>query len=377
MFRWGLLALIVIILTVGITVGTAMIGDMEGDSPSAYPTGEGSLTDQPSGIAVVEGEELTHEFGSMELLKEGKHVWVIRNDGDTPLRLKNGGSDCSCTIASIGKEETATVEPQKTTQIELTWNPKVEGEFGKSARINTSDPKRPTIQFKIHGMVYPSVMTLPKELNFDLQHVPYDKVETISIAAFSTDKPDLAVTGHKSSKPAVFDVRTEPMTEEDRKSVKIQEGGLRIMIDIKPGLPIGTFREEVVIQTNHPKKPELTVLISGKVEGPITSVPNAVTDYRIDQSKGTTIEVALVSQIAGVEYKVEKAPAQLEVSVKPEEGAAGEGGKRQKLIVRVPPGLEPQQILDEIILKTNQPGSAETLTVHVHFVIQRAADGGA
>ena len=51
------------------------------------------------------------------------------------------------------------------------------------------------------------------------------------------------------------------------------QGGNRVNIAIKPGMPLGTFREELIIETDHPDQPKITLTLVGSASGPISVMP--------------------------------------------------------------------------------------------------------
>ena len=63
-----------------------------------------------------------------------------------------------------------------------------------------------------------------------------------------------------------------PLTADDCKQLKTK-AGYKLDLEIKPGMPLGQFQEELVIKTDHPKRGEVKVSISGNVNGSITVVP--------------------------------------------------------------------------------------------------------
>ncbi len=62
------------------------------------------------------------------------------------------------------------------------------------------------------------------------------------------------------------------MTAEETKRLRI-EGGYNVSVQVKPGMPVGQFHEELLIETDHPKRSEVRVSVGGRVIGPISVVP--------------------------------------------------------------------------------------------------------
>ena len=69
----------------------------------------------PFGKAVA--DELTYNFGSVEKGDQGSHVFVIKNEGEGPLRVKTGTTSCGqCTFAKTGEDE---IPPGKSAEVTI------------------------------------------------------------------------------------------------------------------------------------------------------------------------------------------------------------------------------------------------------------------
>ena len=105
----------------------------------------------PKAVLVGGGE---YDFGIMEQGQESQHVFVIRNDGEAPLRLAanyQGANTCECTVGSLERD---LIEPGETVNVTVSWGIKkpVVG-FAHSARIRTNDPDHVTIPLLIKGVI--------------------------------------------------------------------------------------------------------------------------------------------------------------------------------------------------------------------------------
>jgi len=215
--------IILIVLAVAITaVATVAVPFLTSDDSKAGPDFPAvSSTAGPTPRAEVEGD-LTYKFGVMAQETEGKHGWTFKNTGPGPLELRNLGTDCSCTIAQLGKPTSAespstlAIQPGSSEPIELTWNTrKVDGPYRKSARIGTNDPNRPEITLAVEGEVHPAVVTIPPDRSISFQTVNNDEPHTVSAFVTSSDYPDLKVIRAISSNPSLLGVETRAPTPEE------------------------------------------------------------------------------------------------------------------------------------------------------------------
>ena len=107
------------------------------------------------------------------------------------------------------------------------------------------------------------------------------------------------------------------MSADDCKAMKVEKGR-RITINVKGDMPLGYFREEVVIKTDHPKQPELKLTVAGKMVGPISASPERVLFKLVHSPQGDTGAVTLtVRGLRPTKFEVERKPEKLEVGITP------------------------------------------------------------
>jgi hypothetical protein len=307
---------------------------------------------------VVDGE-LTHHFDKMAQETAGEKVWTITNEGQGDLVLRKGTSTCSCTIANLKEGESAVLKPKESTEIRLSWKTKeFNGKFSQSSSILTNDPEHPQLDFKVEGTVQPAILLFPptSTVNYlTIANTEEDNRRQIALA--SPDKPNFKITKLTTSKPDLIQAEQTPLTESECKELKV-EAGYRVTINAKAGLPLGAFREEVVIETDHPQKPEVKLTVTGRMEGPISVSPQSLLMHHVKSgSGGRGVIRFFVRGLKSTSFEVERKPENLKVEIAPSDKPPKEG--RYQMIVTVPPGTPPGLIQDQIILKTNHPKAGE------------------
>ena len=79
-----------------------------------------------------------YDFGLMDPLTVGSHVFQIANNGTAALTIRGGQSSCKCTLSDLTE---ATIAPGETFSVTLTWNSgHASRQFQQSATILTNDP---------------------------------------------------------------------------------------------------------------------------------------------------------------------------------------------------------------------------------------------
>ncbi len=366
MLRWVILAVIVVVLA---AMGTLVVQYGTGSSPSwSLPAGGDKQGPQPR--AEVEGP-LTHEFGQLSTQKTSTKRWKVKNTGQGDLEIWLLGSTCTCTIPKLKGEGTReVVKPGDSTEIELEWKTKdIIGEFAKGATIGTNDPSRPEFMLRVHGMVHAPIVVLPEpqEGVVAVGDVETDLGREMSLAVFSPEHPEMKIIKAVTSKPDLIVPHPTPFSKEELEKLKVK-GGYRLRLEFKPGLPVGSFREELVIDSNHPDLPRKTLVLAGMASGPISVMPSVLRMVAINGKQGGSGQVTLLVRGGRpTSFTVLRKPEKLDVvSVTSNESASAKG--RYRLTVTVAPGTPAGLIEDEIILKTDHPQVSE-LKVPVSIVV--------
>ncbi len=364
MLRWVILSVVVVVLA---ATATLVVQYGPGSSPTwTLPTGVKKEGPQPR--VEIEGP-LTYEFGDLSTQKTTTRKWKVKNTGEGDLEIWLLGSTCTCTIPKLKGEGTREViKPGDSTDIELEWKTRDSiGEFGKGATIGTNDPSRPEFMLKVHGMVHAPIVVLPTphEGVIPVGDISNDKPNEISLAVFSPEHPDLKIKTLTTSKPNLIVAKPVPLSAKELADIKTK-GGYKVVVVFKPGMPLGSFREELVVETDHPDQPKLQFVLAGNATGPISLLPSVLRMVANSKEGASGQLTMLVREGRPTNFKVLRKPEKLEVSVAPNDTPTLKG--RYRLTVTVPPGTSPGLIDDEIIFQTDHPKVSE-LKVPVNIVV--------
>ena len=291
------------------------------------------------------------------------------------LEMRMLSSTCSCTIAKLATKEgeeakTVTVKPKESTTIDLEWETRQPQtpDYAKSATIGTNDPTRPTFTLNVKGKVFPPLVVYPPEM-IVLNAMSNEETTKSTVAVFSMDRPETKVTKLSTSRPALIIAKQTPLTDDDRKHLHVKTGGQRIDIEIKPGMPLGRFQDELVIETDHPLQQQVKVSITGNAVGPIGVIPERVRMTDVNSRAGGTLNMTiLVRGNRPTTFEVVEKPEQIDVKITPFDEANHKGGYRLSVIV--PPGTPPGAVEGEIVIKTDHPRASE-IRLPVRILITR------
>ncbi len=374
MRSWIILIVVAVATTITASVAVPFLAnDSTAGRPKAIAAPTTAISENAPKVEVI--EPLNFDFGVMAQETEQKHGWTFKNTGHGVLELRNLGTDCSCTVAQIGKAESENkntmlpVTPGAAEPIELKWNTrKIDGGYRKSARIGTNDPRNPEIVLSVQGKVYPAVVVIPTDSVVSFQTVSNDEEFTRKVYLYSKDRPQIKITRLVCSKPELLAVSQAPMNTAEQEGFKV-DAGIGIDVTLKPTDKLGSFAEEILIQTDHPEKPEVRLRVVGKVTGPITFTPERVAIRDATTNNGGSTSVLVWVRGRSAELTVEKAPPGFDISFAPVPLSAGVKGAKIKMTVRVAPGRPAEQINDEIVLKTDHP-QASQIRIPVDVLVQ-------
>jgi hypothetical protein len=360
MKRWIILAVLVVAISTVATIAVQYL-PLDSSPPGSVRYPAASNPNGPKPRVVVDGD-LTHNFGTAPQHFLISKDWEIKNEGQADLRLSKGVIECNCTVAAFDgdkNKESITLKPGQKTNLHLSFETReVNGSFHKKAEILTNDPRRPSMEFVADGIVRPSVVLYPPEPTINYLEISNDQDDHhSSVLVFSPDQPDIKVTQLVSSRPAHLEVSQEPMSDDDCKAMKVEKGR-KVIVNVKGSMPLGAFREEVVIKTDHPKQPELKLTVGGKMVGPISASPDHMRLVPVHSPMGRTEQVMLtVRGLRPTRFEVESKPERVDVAVAPSDPSSK--GGQYRLTVKVPPGMPPGTIMDHIVLKTDHPKAKE------------------
>lgn len=331
---------------------------------------------------VLIAEETSHDFGRMELGTKGQHTFTIRNDGGYPLILRKGDATCKCTIAGLELEE---IGPGESATVTLDWDVKGEHpEFRHSATILSNDPKRRRLELEIVGLISATIDITPRAVSFTKRR---DDEKKLSATIFATKGEPIEVLSHKlanSSTAEFFDVEFLPLVETDR--LFGRDSGIRVQITVKPGLPLGRIRQQIVFHTNREERPELSLAIDGTIEGDVSLVGanwdrhNEVVQIGTVQNRaGETSRIFLMFRGPNrldVDVRVaEIEPSWLQVHVGEPEPISDGRVIRVPLEIEIPQGAPSASFLGPgrggyatIVLETGHP-DAPRLPIQVRFAV--------
>lgn len=354
-------------------------------------------------VVVVNGE--TFNFGVMTQGTTMKHEFQFKNMGQGPLEIWAGESSCTCTVASVTGEaslqegpsdessedtqEHVVLQPGETTDVQLRWKAKnsQNPNYRQAAEILTNDPARPKVRLTIKGTVEYLVQLDPDEIKLTNASVQRGGAGSTLLLWSTEPMPEIldAKLAHESTADQ-YEFHFEPLTKEELVSHDPAKSGVRIVVRLKPGLPVGAANQLLRITVDEASVGTIDVPIVASVASDLSIIGGA--DYR---RQGNFLDWGLVSRAKGRESKlfvVVKGEHRNEVKlaverIDPEDSLQVEIGEPRDpdarvltypLTVRLAPDCPTMRRLGrndglaEVVLSTQHP-TAKKLSFQVRFAV--------
>jgi hypothetical protein len=207
---------------------------------------------------VSKGDMATNEF-------------VIRNDGDAPLELREVRAACGCTVADFDK----VIAPGKTGKVRVTVDTKsFNGPTAKGVTVYTNDPATPSIELTVRANIGQFVKVKPGYARF-ITVQREAKEGKIVQTLWTPDKSPLEIVKVESPYP-YLKVRYWEAKPEERLAENADQQQWKVEIVLTDDAPVGPLTEPVKVHTNHPKQKLVQIPVSGFVRPVIAVTPPVV-----------------------------------------------------------------------------------------------------
>ncbi len=326
-------------------------------------------------------EEGMHEFGSIELGQKGRHIFVIRNDGDAPLELMKGLVQCKCTVPEIPKDTVISVAPGDVYELPMTWHPEEPmEEFHQLAQIWTNDPENPELELHVKGAVERLFYLLPRG-EWQVNRAGDDEAFQFGGVLMSPLLDEFKIVDYTSSTDALS-VEFEPFSEADLEVDKMK-CGYKIRGSITGETPVGKFRETLTLVTDMAEGREITISLAGMFPGPFSILGKdwigslmqlKLGDVKASEGRTAKLVMFVTREDEPIQLEVKEAnPSFLQLEIERDESFDVPSREKFLLTFTVPPG-SPQgswhgDDAATIIVGTNRKNAPE-LELGVEMVVK-------
>ncbi|MFN8854206.1 MAG: DUF1573 domain-containing protein [Planctomycetaceae bacterium] len=328
----------------------------------------------------AELEQEQFQFGKVFEGQEAVLATRIHNRGEAPLRLSPGRAICDCIFIDFPSSPIAVGD---SAEIKLAWRPRPGTDaFEKSVIVNTNDPQRAEIRLGILGSALPVIVQSPQD-DWEIPEIFENRPTEFVGEIMSPLREDFTIES--------IDVGNAPLKVEvkqvSRAGANVPQGdrpGNKLVFQVRPEMPIGSFRFPIRIVTNIPPLngqtlpeglpgQEITVQLTGVRRGPFRFLgANWYPDRRsislgtFPSQKGIRAKLVMLCEDQSIEnleiLELRSDVADLQFSHRKDANFKGRGQKFEIELI-IPPGSPPtsrrSQNAAKIWIKTNHPANGE------------------
>ncbi len=333
------------------------------------------LEEGPHPKAVL--EKTVHDFGTMAMGLTGSYDFVVKNDGEAPLKLAKGQVQCKCTVSGLEDDE---VPPGGEAAIHLEWTPKAVGPFGQGAVIWTNAPENAKLVIGVEGNMVAEIDVSPAN-GWLLGTVPSGKATSFhgKIATALYDSFEITSVETSTDK---LKLEVKPMTsgELEQRGLK---SGYHLLGQYSPPKESGDFRESVTVYTSLENREKFVFNVTGNRIGPVKIIGQGWVAGRqqfnlgrVLSTKGKTQRLTFMIESAEEPFEasdIQVQPAFLNVKMQADKNSENSKRERHTMILEVPvdspKGIWTSKNPGKLVITTNHPQVRE-IKINLILTIQ-------
>jgi hypothetical protein len=203
----------------------------------------------------------SHDFGTRDNTETVRHVFRLRNEGDSPLRIERVRACCGATVSFAATNLAAGATADVPVLLSLLGR---SGPQRKSLFVVSDDPAQPLFRLQFTGTAVSRIELTPDGVEFGPLDEKRAASRTVVLAA--RDATTFRVTGVACSSPALA---ATWRTLEDGKRYEVH-------VATVPPLPPGFVRGTVRVTTDLPDAPPLEFLATASVDSEVMVAPREI-----------------------------------------------------------------------------------------------------
>jgi len=215
-------------------------------------------------------DEETFNFGVFEKEQKGEHTFTVRNEGSTALTLKVLNKSCSCTSVDLSR---SSIPAGQNAKVTMKWEPNnAGGSYRQGVEIGTNDPARPRFQLFVEGVYSAPVIAMPNPVQINA----FSGQEASNQTRIFFFEKEVVIREITSDDPEHFSatfVKSE-LSEENLKSnlLKSAKSVYDVTVTLNPGMPIGHFKNKIIVRSDSDLEPEFSLPVNGQVLGSLAII---------------------------------------------------------------------------------------------------------
>lgn len=229
---------------------------------------------------VARGEKVSRDF-------------IIRNEGNATLEIKEVRPACGCTVVNFDK----TIPPGGTGKLSSVLDTKsITGGTVKTISVITNDAERPHVELSL-------MVKSTDYLTFNPGFARFVKGQgyepgTVKQILYAVDMEDLQVQRIESPYPFLKVDYREAKPEERWRSGKGKQWVVDLTLDYDAA-PVGAINANVAVVTNHPKQKQVLLPVSGFIRPRMAMTPPVIDFGELAIADGATQKLVLTNFTPG------------------------------------------------------------------------------
>jgi len=237
-----------------------------------------------------------HDFGVQENPAHLSRLVVLKNKSNTPIRIMDLESDCTCTV---GKNDVDNIDPGKESRLKVDWEPGFEaGIHSTTIQIRTNNPNQPLVFVSFVALIEHSVSVIPNRIYVE---AACEKVVSRLIKIQNQKYSSVNIKGIESSSSSIT---IDPIIK------TTLEQGQTTSLQVHINMPIGEFSEQITIYISGTRQKKIVIPIDGKIYGNVLLSPKKFFFGMLESVQSASREIRLNSRDS-VELKILKTETNL------------------------------------------------------------------
>lgn len=240
-------------------------------------------------VPAIEVVNPIHDFGELMEGEVAAHEYVIRNTGEAVLKIERVSAGSGWAVIQFDPEIPPGSKGKATLEMDLT---DYQGSVRKSATLFSNDPENPRTLLQMHGIVNPLIQVQPGDrisfrgIDNHLQHRVIDVVSWSPSFDFKIKEVETNLEGKVG-----YSIET---VEENR----------HYRVTLSNLIPLGVYNGFVRLKTDLARKPEITLWVSGIIEGEISVKPQTLMVGKLANREEVRLGTVLVVNNRGESFKI-------------------------------------------------------------------------
>jgi hypothetical protein len=230
-----------------------------------------------------------HEFGNCPRGAQLKHRFVMRNIYAVPLEITGIRSSCGCLTYT---PSTMKLQPQEEGYIDINMDGrKFTGPKAIQLYITVGPQYISTAVIQVTANARADVVFNPGEVDFGV--VSVGSRVTRSIDVEYAGNLDWRINEVVKNKNSPFQVVPTETYRQPSRIFQTGKVGYRLDITLDPSAPPGPIHQEIILKTNDPASPVLSVSVEGTIQASLTALPSNIKLGTLRIGQATTRKILI------------------------------------------------------------------------------------